>query len=114
MEAVCGKLAEFEDMQETGRIIELPCKVGDPIWCIHKDDYEEYDYSRYIFLSECNDYVFVCPKHIGCDDINDQLFEMSSESLERLSSDIVIFQKKNVFSTKKEAMEAMKKLEEGE
>lgn len=26
------KLAQYEDMEEQGRIVKLPCKVGDTIW----------------------------------------------------------------------------------
>ena len=28
------KLAHYEDLEEQGRLIELPCKVGDTIWAI--------------------------------------------------------------------------------
>lgn len=28
------KLAEYEDLEEQGRLIKLPCKVGDTVWQI--------------------------------------------------------------------------------
>ena len=31
--AIC-KLAHYEDLEEQGRLIELPCKIGDKVWII--------------------------------------------------------------------------------
>ncbi len=30
--SVCQKLGEYEDLEEQGRLIKLPCKVGDTVW----------------------------------------------------------------------------------
>lgn len=32
--AEADKLAHYEDLEEAGRLIELPCKVGDMVWCV--------------------------------------------------------------------------------
>jgi hypothetical protein len=32
-----AKLAYYEDLEEQGRLIELPCKVGDTVWLVEKD-----------------------------------------------------------------------------
>lgn len=29
---VCDKLADYEDLEEQGRLIKLPCKVGDTVY----------------------------------------------------------------------------------
>lgn len=29
---VCDKLADYEDLEEQGRLLKLPCKVGDKIF----------------------------------------------------------------------------------
>ena len=34
LEEVLEKLYELENKQEQGLLIELPCKVGDTVWCI--------------------------------------------------------------------------------
>ena len=34
---VLNRLAEFEDKIEKGTIIELPCKVGDTVYLVHRD-----------------------------------------------------------------------------
>jgi hypothetical protein len=51
---VYEKLAHYEDLEEQGRLIELPCKVGDTVYVID-DDYEDmYDLSsQYYFVIEC-------------------------------------------------------------
>ena len=45
-EVMKKRLAELEDKIEQGTLIELPCKVGDTIWCIA----EYYDHRN----AECN------------------------------------------------------------
>lgn len=34
---VLDKLCEYEDLEEDGRLIRLPCKVGDKVWIIYHD-----------------------------------------------------------------------------
>ena len=92
MEAACEKLAEFEDQQESGRLIELPCKVGDTLYFPYINTILERSvdvinvYRCVIRIHLMNTSIFVQPEDFG----------------------------KTVFSTKEEAMEALKKLEEGE
>ena len=31
---VCKKLAEYEQLEEQGLLMRLPCKVGEKLWCI--------------------------------------------------------------------------------
>lgn len=33
-----NKLAKFEDMEEQGKLIELPCKPGDTVYTTYKDE----------------------------------------------------------------------------
>ncbi len=35
MTSVCEKLGEYEDLEEQGRLIKLPCKVGDIIYRVN-------------------------------------------------------------------------------
>ncbi len=35
---VCNKLADYEDLEEQGRLIKLPCKVGDTVYCIENKE----------------------------------------------------------------------------
>ena len=36
--AIRDKLAHYEDLEEQGRLIELPCAVGDTVWSIYKNE----------------------------------------------------------------------------
>ena len=68
------KLADYEDLEEQGRLIKLPCKVGDKVWHISGRDIKEdvisgieysYDGMFYIWSNEdtwlggFNDIVFL-------------------------------------------------------
>ena len=35
---VLNKLAEYEDLEEQGKLLELPCAVGDTIYTIYSDE----------------------------------------------------------------------------
>ena len=37
-ESAYKKLAEYEDLEEQGLLLRLPCKVGDTIWYVDDDD----------------------------------------------------------------------------
>ena len=36
------KLADYEDVEEQGLLLRLPCKVGDTVWYIDEDDDDDY------------------------------------------------------------------------
>lgn len=54
--ACVEKLAEYETAEEEGRLVVLPCKVGDVVYviapnhrlCETKHDCDEYDYENYL------------------------------------------------------------------
>lgn len=50
------KLVEYEDLEEQGRLIKLPCKVGDTVW---DNDYgKPYAYTITAFsFGECEEYI---------------------------------------------------------
>lgn len=53
---ILEKLAEYEDLEEQGRIIKLPCKVGDTVW---DNDYGRpcaYTITAFSF-GECEEYI---------------------------------------------------------
>lgn len=37
VEDMVKKLADYEDLEEQGRLIKLPCKVGDVVYFVHHD-----------------------------------------------------------------------------
>ena len=32
--SVCEKLGKYEDLEEQGRLVKLPCKIGDDVWFV--------------------------------------------------------------------------------
>ena len=45
------RLAEYEDLEESGRLVKLPCSVGDTVYIIEADE-ENFDH-------------FYCPKKVS-------------------------------------------------
>ena len=86
--AVLDKLAHYEDLEEQGRLIELPCKVGEPVWVVPFDG----DYFDGSLSIKCGDEVF------------EDVFEVAD--LKYIGSII--------FLTKAEAEEALKRFQENE
>ena len=59
MTSVCEKLGEYEDLEEQGRLVKLPCKVGDTVWVVtspfnvfddieYDDDMKDEVYESYV------------------------------------------------------------------
>ena len=48
------KLKEYEDLEEQGLLLKLPCKVGDTVYLINEEQEDMYDLStHYYFIDEC-------------------------------------------------------------
>lgn len=99
----CNKLAEYEDLEEQGLLLRLPCKVGDTIYVIENSiskmrriisDYEVVFYS----LDFSKNYIY-CTHHYG---------EEESESRTILIEEIG----KTAFLTLAEAESKLKEMEE--
>ena len=49
IDAVYDKLKHYEDLEEAGRLVELPCKVGTPIWYVGSDvNNETFDWEHFV------------------------------------------------------------------
>lgn len=104
IEAVYHKLKEYEDLEEQGRLIKLPCKVGDTVYCIfnrytkctsNSKEFDEYD---------CQ----------GCEHECDSKKENYVQDMRAYSLDWIVTNLKNfgktVFLTKTEAEAKLKEL----
>ena len=56
IDAVYRKLKEYEDLEEQGRLIKLPCKVGDTIWDNDCGRPCSYTITAFSF-GECEEYI---------------------------------------------------------
>ena len=67
MEDILEKLAHYEDLEEAGRLIELPCKIGDAVYGIrryHSERKVQYGVVSEMYFSQKNRLIIVI-KHIG-------------------------------------------------
>lgn len=104
---ILEKLAEYEDLEEQGRLIKLPCKVGDTVW---DNDYGRpcaYTITAFSF-SECEEYI--------CEPVTTKevvfYYTNSSGSITGSFAESEIG--KSVFLNKSEAEEKLKELRGGE
>ena len=100
------KLAEYENLEEQGLLLRLPCKVGDTVYCI---------YERYTKCSE-NEQEFDEYSCQGCEclecDSHKELYVQSQKvySLDWIVSNLKRFGK-TVFLTQAEAEQKLKEME---
>lgn len=89
---------------------ENPYKVGDTVYCIEEYD-DGFDYAGYRYLGECNGYIIVCPTYTWCNDLNEQLREMTIKNTGDARANIYLLDKLNAYRTKEEAKAAVAKLD---
>lgn len=90
-------LLELQDIQ-----IDRKFNTGDTVWILggDEDDSDELDYSGYIFMATCGDYVIVTTEYAHCNgDFQRQLVEMAMESYDSYGVDVEIFHKRKVYKT---------------
>ena len=106
LEKCLRKLAEYEDAEEQGLLLRLPCNVGDTVYCI---------YERYTKCSE-NEQEFDEYSCQGCEclecDSHKELYVQSQKaySLDWIVSNLKRFGE-TVFLTQSEAEQKLKEME---
>lgn len=86
---IAGKLAEYEDLEEQGLLLKLPCKIGDKIYHIEDGYIYEFNAKSIDIRKENEEYIF-------CIDYGDYKLDDFG---------------KTVFLTKEEAEQELKRLE---
>lgn len=94
------KLAHYEDMKEQGRLIELPCIVGDILYLVTKDTVEK---MKVYCISPYGEYC--CKDHVWNFVIENRKYSLTCEF-----KDIG----KTVFKTREEAEEKLKEMSSSE
>ena len=105
--SICEKLGKYEDLDEQGRLVKLPCKVGDTVW---DNDFGRpcaYTITAFSF-GECEEYICkpVTTKEVVF------YYENSRGSITGSFAESVIG--KSVFLNKSEAEAKLKELRGGE
>ena len=91
-------LAEYEDLEEQGLLLKLPCKAGDTVYSITRDFISEYNIRNFIcydngnifFDWKCVKGIYLNIKGFHIDDIGKTVFltkEEAEKALERLEKD---------------------------
>lgn len=99
---VLQKLADYEDLEEQGRLIKLPCKVGDVVYAYCSE------FGILPYTVDC----IVIDEHITyqCSSYSEPIGDCPSECLDKIEPDISEFGK-TVFLTQTEAEQKLKKME---
>lgn len=112
------KLAEYETSEKDGRLVVLPCKVGDMVYviapnhrlCEAKHDCDEYDYENYL-ISWCEKFCPYGYKGIGV--IKDIIshIEIRDNGICYCTTNCGYLYDDKVFLTREEAEKALKEME---
>lgn len=101
---ILTKLGEYEDLEEQGRLIKLPCKVGDTVWDVDCGRPCAYTITAFSF-GECEEYI--------CEPVTTKetvfYYANSSGSITGSFAESEIG--KSVFLTKSEAEKKLKEME---
>ena len=116
--ACVEKLEEYETAEEEGRLVVLPCKVGDMVYviapnhrlCEAKHDCDEYDYENYL-ISWCEKFCPYGYKGIGV--IKDIIshIEIRDNGICYCTTNCGYLYDDKVFLTREEAEKALKEME---
>lgn len=112
------KLEEYETAEEQGRLMVLPCKVGDVVYviapnhrlCEAKHDCDEYDYENYL-PSWCEKYCPYGYKGIGVIKDTVSHIEIRNNGICYCTTNCGYLYEDKVFLTRKEAEKALKEME---
>ena len=88
MTSVCEKLGKYEDLEEQGRLIKLPCKVGDTLYRLVPNLYREYVEIKIAqFVINKNGIYFITDKGVSwsADKIGKTVFLTKSEAEQKLN-----------------------------
>ena len=103
-EKICNKLADYEDLEEQGLLLKLPCDVGETVFCI---------YSRWTKCSAYNEEKdeYRCQGcECACDSRKEKyISEQRAHSLDWIITNLKAFGK-TVFLTEQEAQAALEKM----
>lgn len=98
LQEILEKLAEYEDLEEGGKLLKLPCAVGDTVYYItpKRRDYEELKVMFFNVFSENEIYM-------KCDSVKSPYMNYGEIDVDEIG--------KTVFLTKSAAEQALKEME---
>lgn len=102
------RIVHLIEADADGRLIELPCKVGDEVFILEYDeDGNPCCFSGYMFLTQVNGYV-ICTPHINDMQYATETLEYHAEqTLDNLGSELCVFNASSCCLTREEAETAL-------
>lgn len=103
------RLAEYEDLEEQGRLLKLPCAVGDTYFEIERAfwfDKKKCKGCEYYAADSVEEFCFFEDETPSCIDIAEKTFKKSSEIMSCMEEDLF---GKTVFLTREEAEAALER-----
>lgn len=93
LQAIIKKLADYEEAEEQGLLLRLPCKVGDTVYQITRDFISEYRIRNFIcydngniwFDWECTKGIYINVRGFHIDDIGKTVFLTKEEAEQKLA-----------------------------
>lgn len=107
------RLQELAQAEQDGRLVVPPCKVGDTVWIIERDECEEpIEISGYMFFAFVGRAVIVSA-FINDSKTLDETVEYHIEETSRnYDTDLSVFPQNDCYLTREEAEAALKKSED--
>lgn len=114
---VCEQLAEYEELEEQGRLLRLPCKVGDTVYLIDRDENNKFKvyegkWERVSLVQTSKDGSFNL-----CGEISYNIYDCFYNDGRIMKHGMYVGQERTkigkfVFLTKEEAEDKLKEMEE--
>lgn len=84
IDEIADKLAEYEDAEEQGRLIKLPCKVGDRVFVVERDEVKAYTVNHFTIIKN-GVYAYLVISYseksiVGVDDFGKTVFLTREEA----------------------------------
>lgn len=98
---------ELVKAKQQGRVLKLPCNVGDTVYIIEREDGEAEDYTGYMFLAQTANAVIVTP-FINDYDVEETIEDLIQETAETMDVDLCVFPLEDCYTTKEDAKTALK------
>jgi hypothetical protein len=108
-EALLGVMTDY--LLAEGVIVP-PCKVGDHIWVIDREDGEAVDVSCVQYMANCKNFV-IATAFINDYDFDETLEYHTSETQERFDTELEVYLEEDCFLTREEAEKALAERREG-
>ncbi len=105
-----ARLKSYEDAEAEGRLVVLPCKVGDKVFAFEVDEYgTPVDYFSWILIGGNRSFAFLSPILNEIDNAMEICDEYYDRSMENDELPVAVVPWKQLYMTREEAEAALKR-----